>query len=83
MHFADDGISVTFPDLPSCFSYGNDEIHALSNAKEALELHIFGLEDDKKTIPKWLNDVAIENDVNFSQLLQVAIKNYLGISTNE
>ena len=124
-HFADDGISVTFPDLPGCFSYGNDEIHALSNTKEALELHIFGLEDDKETIPtpshirdlateknesivlidiwmkpvrdfmknkaikktltipKWLNDVAIENDVNFSQLLQVAIKNYLGISTNE
>ncbi len=31
------------------------------------------------TIPKWLNDVAEENNVNFSQLLQVAIKNYIGI----
>jgi len=122
-HFADDGISVEFPDLPGCFSYGDNELNAVTNAKEALELHIFGLEDDlesipspsqirnivvnanetvvlidvwmkpvrdymqnkaiKKTltIPKWLNDVAIENDVNFSQLLQVAIKEYLGINT--
>ena len=123
-HFADDGISVEFPDLPGCFSYGNDELQAVTNAKEALELHIFGLEDDSEpipspshireikvienetvvlidiwmkpvrdymqnkaikktlTIPKWLNDVAVENDVNFSQLLQVAIKNYLGITTH-
>lgn len=32
------------------------------------------------TIPKWLNDIAEEYDVNFSQLLQAAIKNYIGIS---
>ncbi len=120
-HYADDGISVEFPDLPGCFSYGDSDIEALTNAKEALELHLFGLEDDSEeipepsrvrnikhsddesvvfidvwmtpvrdymrnkaikktlTIPKWLNDVAIENHVNFSQLLQVAIKDYLGI----
>lgn len=120
-HYAEDGISVEFPDLPGCFSYGDSDIDAVNNAKEALELHLFGLEDDnepipnasplrnishsedesivlidvwmvpvrdymknkaiKKTlsIPKWLNDVAVENHVNFSQLLQVAIKNYLGI----
>ena len=32
------------------------------------------------TIPKWLNDIAEEYNVNFSQLLQAAIKNYIGIS---
>lgn len=32
------------------------------------------------TIPKWLNDVAEENNINFSKLLQVAIKNYIGIN---
>lgn len=120
-HYAEDGISVEFPDLPGCFSYGDTDIHALSNAKEALELHLFGLEDDKDeipepshirdihpeenesvvmidvwmvpvrdfmknkaikktlTIPKWLNDVAVQNNVNFSHILQVAIKDYLGI----
>lgn len=31
------------------------------------------------TIPKWLNDVAVENNVNFSKVLQAAIKDYLGI----
>lgn len=31
------------------------------------------------TIPKWLNDIAIENKLNFSQLLQTAIKNKLNI----
>lgn len=32
------------------------------------------------TIPKWLNDVALKNNVNFSRLLQIAIKDYLGIN---
>jgi hypothetical protein len=32
------------------------------------------------TVPKWLNDAAIENGVNFSQVLQAALKEYLGIS---
>lgn len=120
-HFADDGISVEFPDLPGCLTYGDDEEEAFKNAKEALELHMFGLEEDledipeashikdikleenetlvfidvwmipvrdqlrnkavKKTltIPKWLNDVATENKVNFSLVLQGALKEYLGI----
>ena len=32
------------------------------------------------TIPKWINDIGIENDLNFSQLLQAAIKERLGIN---
>lgn len=32
------------------------------------------------TIPKWLNDLAEENNVNFSQLLQVAIKKHIGLN---
>ena len=31
------------------------------------------------TIPKWLNDLAEDNGVNFSKLLQVSLKDYLGI----
>jgi len=31
------------------------------------------------TIPKWLNDVAEENNVNFSRVLQDALKSYLGV----
>jgi len=90
-------------------------------AKEALALHLSGMEDDndiipdpsdipsikleesqaimfievwmpiyrdkikytsvKKTltIPKWLNDIAEENHINFSQSLQNTLKEQLGI----
>lgn len=120
--YADDGISVEFPDLPGCFTCGETTEEAIKNAKEALELHLFGMEKDgevipnptpidkikieknqvivmiealmplvrmemnnkavKKTltIPKWLNDIAEEKHVNFSLILQQALKDYLGIN---
>ncbi|MDO5713355.1 MAG: type II toxin-antitoxin system HicB family antitoxin [Tissierellia bacterium] len=33
------------------------------------------------TIPKWLNDAAEAEGINFSHMLQVSIKNYLGLKT--
>jgi predicted RNase H-like HicB family nuclease len=117
----DDGISVEFPDLPGCFTCGDTIDEAYKNAKEALELHLYGMEKDndpipeptplnkikiqknqsimlieawmplvrsemenravKKTltIPKWLNDIAEQKKVNFSQILQKALKEELGI----
>ena len=35
------------------------------------------------TIPKWLNDIAEKNKVNFSQVLQSALKDYLGLAQNK
>lgn len=32
------------------------------------------------TIPKWLDDLAAENNVNYSHILQDALKTYLGVS---
>jgi len=32
------------------------------------------------TIPKWLNDLAEEKGVNFSQVLQLALKKHLGVT---
>ncbi len=32
------------------------------------------------TIPYWLNEIAEEKGVNFSQLLQIALKEYLKLS---
>lgn len=32
------------------------------------------------TIPRWLNDLAIENNVNFSKILQEALKSKLNIA---
>ena len=31
------------------------------------------------TIPKWVNDIGVQNNLNFSQLLQSAIKDKVGI----
>lgn len=120
--YADDGISVEFPDLPGCFTCGDTDEEAIRMAKEAMALHLYGMEQDgdiipvpspinsikveqnqvvalievwmppfrdavqgkavKKTltIPKWLNDLAEENRVNFSHILQEALKNYLGMA---
>ncbi len=115
------GYSVYFPDLLGCITIGQDIDEASKMAREALGLHLWGIEknngmipqptmppfDDvdtsafvmpieifpelvkheieskavKKTltIPYWLNDLAEKNHVNFSQLLQNALKEYLQI----
>lgn len=115
------GYCVTFPDLPGCITEGDTLEEVFHMAKEALELHLYGMEEDndplpdptppeeidvpqgafvslveawmplirdemankaiKKTltIPKWLNDMAEEKRVNFSHILQTALKSYLGV----
>ena len=53
LDYADDGINVSFPDLPGCFTCADagDTEAALKNAKEALGLHLFGMEQDNEPIP--------------------------------
>lgn len=119
--FHGNGVDVEFPDLPGCFSHGSTQEEALEMAREALGLHLYGMEEDgdtipppsrvndldagddgavvlvdvwmppirdavkgrsvKKTltIPKWLDDLAERHKVNFSHLLQAALKRHLGI----
>ena len=50
--YADDGITIEFPDLPGAISYGENEEEALLNAKECLELHLYGMEEDSEAIPQ-------------------------------
>ncbi|MDR0551477.1 MAG: type II toxin-antitoxin system HicB family antitoxin [Spirochaetaceae bacterium] len=45
------GYGVFFPDVPGCVSCGDNFEHALEMAKEALELHIYGLEKDNYELP--------------------------------
>ena len=120
-----DGISIEFPDLPGCLSCSDESSTAISMAKEALALHLIGIEDDNEeiptpsditsimlepsqaivlvdvwmpiykdkikyssvkktlTIPKWLNDLAEDNHINFSQLLQASIKEQLGLTSHK
>ena len=53
LDYADDGISIEFPDLPGCLSCAdrNNTEQALHNAKEALGLHLWGMEKDGEEIP--------------------------------
>jgi len=118
------GYTVTFPDLPGCITEGDSVEEALSMAKEAMALHLWGMEDDcdpiplptppakvpvpeggfaslvevwmppfrdkmankainkMVTLPKWLKDLAEREKVNFSHLLQDALKAHLGITEN-
>ena len=83
-----DGISISFPDLAGCISCASTDEEALYMAKDALGLYLVCAEEDgdvlpvasKLTIPKWLNDFAEKNKVNFSQVLQHALKEYLQLN---
>lgn len=46
-----DGISISFPDLEGCYPCADTMDEAFKNAKEALGLHIFGMEQDREEIP--------------------------------
>lgn len=43
--------SVSFPDLPGCFSYGDSLDEAQRMATEAASLHVYGIEQDGEEIP--------------------------------
>lgn len=123
--YDDDGVSVEFPDLPGCYTCADSTEEALKMAKDALGLHIYGIEQDNEktplpspinslelkkgqvvvlvevwmpvirniaenraikktvTLPKWLNDMAETNNVNFSHVLQTALKDYLGVAQHK
>lgn len=51
-NYADDGISIRFPDLPGCYPCGHSTEEALKNAKEAMGLHLWGMEQDNEEIPE-------------------------------
>jgi len=50
-NYADDGISIEFPDLPGCLPCADTTDEAIKNAKEAMGLHLFGMEKDGDEIP--------------------------------
>lgn len=116
------GYSVSFPDLPGCFTEGDDLAEAIKMANEAacgwlageiergnvlpeatpyeslpavkdgfanmllLDLDAYrqkqGSRAIKKTltIPEWLNARAMKEGINFSQVLQEALKEKLNIA---
>lgn len=63
-NYADDGISVYFPDISGCFTYGDTTEEAIKNAKEALGLNIFSMEEENESIPEpsAINDLKLEDN---------------------
>lgn len=45
------GVSIVFPDLPGCCPCADTPEEAFRNAKEALQLHLYGMEEDGEEIP--------------------------------
>ena len=64
--YAEDGINITFPDLPGCISCAEAENmeEALKNAKEALGLYLFGMEQDGEAIPaaRSIKDITLNQN---------------------
>ena len=54
LEYADDGINIEFPDLEGCYPCAekNNTDMALQNAREALGLHIWGMEQDGEELPE-------------------------------
>lgn len=120
---AEDGYNVSFPDVPGCYTCGEDLTDAIAMAEDALALCLYDLEERKEepgsptglkdipcgdneivtliycdtleyqkmynkaavkktlSIPGWLNYAAEKAGVNFSQVLQDALKITLGMNT--
>ena len=60
--YEDDGIHVTFPDLPGCITFGKDEDEAIRMAREAVSLHMYGMEQDAENIPEPSSLKALARD---------------------
>lgn len=50
-YYDQEGISIEFPDLPGCLPCASNTEEAFKNAREALGLHLYGLELDGDIIP--------------------------------
>lgn len=62
--YAEDGISISFPDLPGCFSCAWSDEEALRMAREALGVHLWAMEDDNDEIPEptSLDKISVEDN---------------------
>ena len=58
----DSAYGIVFPDLPGCFSAGDDFDEAVRNAHEALRLHLEALRDHGRDIPQPRNFEALIAD---------------------
>jgi predicted RNase H-like HicB family nuclease len=78
------GYSVYFPDLPGCISVGKDFYETEKNAKDALSLHLYGMEKDGGCILDPSDPAYLEIDAETAKGYMVsAITVYPEIYKNE
>lgn len=68
-----DYIDVTFPDLKGCITFGDNLEQALYMSKDALEVYLLVLEDEKMDIPKPSTYQELQAKLNDNQQLQLII----------
>ena len=56
------GYSISFPDLPGCYTQGNDIDEALRMATDALGLYLYTLKEDKMPFPPASHPSDIKTD---------------------
>lgn len=58
--YSDDGITVTFPDLPGCITCGESIEEAIQMAREALELFLEDIREEEMPIPSMADDLHLD-----------------------
>jgi len=80
----DDGSSygVTVPDLPGCFSAGDSMEEALESVREAIDLHVETLIEDKVEIPVATAMSILQANPDYANgvwaVVDVPVEKYLG-----
>ena len=69
LDYADDGISIDFPDIPGCMPCAFSNQEALHNASEALSLHLYNMQEDGDVIPEPSDILAIQHEANQAVIL--------------
>ena len=67
--YADDGITIDFPDLPGCMPCAFSTEEAMHNAREAMGLHLYNMEDDGDDIPEPSDILNIAHEPNQAVVL--------------
>lgn len=63
------GFTVEFPDLPGCLTCGDTLAETLTMAREAMSLHLYGMEEDGDQIPEPSDPAKIQHKLGADQTL--------------
>lgn len=70
-YYDEDGISIDFPDLPGCCPCADTTEEAVKNAREALGVHLCGMELDNDEIPEPSKPQGIDTNGGVLMLVDV------------